>query len=377
MLPLTPTAPLEPAEAPQSGETAAATDGTADVGSQKWMERIEKRLVEAEKAKERLGRMEERVQQLEEEVRRLRERVEEGEWANGRLELKMTEREEEAREEWKEAIAATGKGLSDELKEIKKGREAPEANLAPPKENNHGGGERRRSQGGGRGPGERRRERGIILTDSNGREATADSIRNHLPREEKDEYEIEVCVAYTLEEAFYRVARGDVDVREATVVIDNITNDVRGTQQKPAATPEDTVFRVDKLRRKLLEAGAKAVVVAEIKPMQWVDVRPHNRRLHYYLLSQGRDGHGISTQIRMNFLRNDGFHVRREFDYVIDGTYACAILGVPVPYPTPTTDFEPEFVRRQRHTEWPLINDAYAQSVRTYEGQNRIRGWKW
>ena len=177
-------------------------------------------------------------------------------------------------------------------------------------------------------------------------------------------------VAYTLEEAYHRVARGEVDVRGATVVMDNLTNDVRGTRQRKSATPEETVFRVEKLRMKLLEAGANAVVIAEIKPMQQVDVRPHNRKLHYYLRSLDGNNYGVCTQIRMNHLRNDGFHVRNEFDSVIDKTYACAIQGIPVPCPTPTTDFEPDFVRRQRYAEFPLIHDTYAQSVRTYEGQN-------
>ena len=121
---------------------------------------------------------------------------------------------------------------------------------------------------------------------------------------------------------------------------------------------------------KLLEAGANAVVIAEIKPMQQVDVRPHNRKLHYYLRSLDGNNYGVCTQIRMNHLRNDGFHVRREFDSVIDKTYACAILGIPVPCPTPTIDFEPEFVRRQRYAEFPSIHDTYAQSVRTSRGQN-------
>ena len=196
-----------------------------------------------------------------------------------------------------------------------------------------------------------------------------------MPEGERDGYEINVCTAYTLDEAYHRVNRGEVDVRGATVVVDNVTNDVRGTRQRPATTPEETVIKVDRLRKGLLAAGAEAVVVAEIKPMQQVDVRPHNKGLHYYLRAQGRSGYGVQTQIRMNCLRHDGFHVGSQFDSVIDKTYACALLGVPVPCPTPVNDFEPDHIRRRRELEWPTLGGASSQMVRTNEGQTRIHGW--
>ena len=216
----------------------------------------------------------------------------------------------------------------------------------------------------------------MILTDSNGREATAVSITNHIPRERKGEFDIDVRVAYTQEEAYYRVAKGEVDVRGALVVVDNLTNDVRGTRQRAPATPDETLFRLDRLRQKLHEAGAKAVVVVEVKPMQMIDVRPHNRKLNTYLNSV-EGGYGISTQIRMNYLKNDGFHIRKEFDSVVDRTYACAILGTPVPCPTPVADFEPDSVRMQRYADWPQIRGTYAQSVRPIEGHNVNHGWRW
>ena len=196
-----------------------------------------------------------------------------------------------------------------------------------------------------------------------------------MPREERSKNEVDIRIAYTLEEATHRVTRGEVDVRGATVVVDNLTNDARGTRQRPAATPEEMVKRVDRLRRELLEAGAERVVIAEVKPMQQVDVRPHNRMLHHYLCAQGRGGYGVSTQIRMSWLRHDGFHIGKEFDSVVDKTYACALMGIPVPCPTPVADFEPFFVRRRREAEWPTVGRAYAQMVRATEGQNLIHGW--
>ena len=358
-----------------------ATDRVEENDSQRRLNEVIQRLVEAEKTIDRFQEMEQKIQRLEEEGRRredevrvLRERVEEMAWADSKLEEKIVKR----REECETATAATEKKLSDELRGIRDGRGAPEANLAPPKNSDNGGGERRRGQGGGGGLGERRKRKTVILTDSNGREATEDSVKRHIPREERAGHEIDICVAYTQEEAFCRVARGEVDVRGATVIIDNITNDVRGTHQRAGTTPAETVIRVDLLRKKLREMGAEAVVVAEVKPMQVVDVRPHNKYLHEYLRAQGGSGYGVETQIRMEYLRPDGFHIRNEFDTVIDKTYACALLGVPVASPTPTENFEPYFVRRRRDAEWPRIVDgAYAQSRGSNEGHARIHGWGW
>ena len=36
-------------------------------------------------------------------------------------------------------------------------------------------------------------------------------------------------------------------------------------------------------------------------------------------------------------------------------TYACALLGIPVPCPTPFDQFVPENVRRSWEREWPEI----------------------
>ena len=97
-----------------------------------------------------------------------------------------------------------------------------------------------------------------------------------------------------------------------------------------------------------------------------------------HLLAQGGSGYGISTQIRMEYLRPDGFHIKNKFDTVIDKNYACALLGVPVASPTPIENFEPDFVRRRRDVEWPRISGgAYAQSRGFNEGHAGIHGWGW
>ena len=107
-----------------------------------------------------------------------------------------------------------------------------------------------------------------------------------------------------------------------------------------------------------MAAGAAAVVVCQLKPMQTIDVTPHNELLDHYLRrekQQGRDGFGCRTQIRLDFLRGDGHHIRPEFGSVLDRTYACALLGINVPFPTPLTEFAPSHVRQQWEAEWPRL----------------------
>ena len=144
-----------------------------------------------------------------------------------------------------------------------------------------------------------------MITDSNGKGATEDSIKNHMTREEREKYEIEVAVAFTLEEALQRVDRGAINVRDSIVIVDNLTNDIRGTRLRPSVTPQQLVRGVDRLRGILRMAGAKAVVVCQIKPMQVCNVTPYNELLSSYLGAQ-RWGFGCRTQVRLCFLKSDG-----------------------------------------------------------------------
>ena len=205
-----------------------------------------------------------------------------------------------------------------------------------------------------------------MITDSNGRGATSDSVKNHMTREEKGKYVIEVAVAYTLDEAIQRVERGAIDVREAVVVVDNLTNDIRGTRLRPSLNPRELVNGVDKLRGVLKNAGATAAVICEVKPMQLGDVTPYNRHLADYLSAQ-KWGFGCRTQIRLNYLKPDGFHVRPQFDSVIDRTYACAIRGIYVNDPTPAEGFVPDYMRRRWQAEWPRLGGR--------SGQTANHGW--
>ena len=162
-----------------------------------------------------------------------------------------------------------------------------------------------------------------------------------------------MVVSYTIEDTLRRVNRGEINVRGANIVIDNLTNDVRGCRARPAVSPQELVRRLDKLHQKLQAAGSAAIVTCQVKPMQVVDVTPHNELLSNFL--RERNAFGCRTQIRLPFLKDDGFHVRPQYDSTIDMTYACALRGVEVPCPTPLGDFVPDHMRRRWEKEWPRV----------------------
>merc|ERR1711962_1177057 len=119
------------------------------------------------------------------------------------------------------------------------------------------------------------------------------------------------------------------------------------------ATPEELVYRLSRLRRGVLAAGAVAVVTCAIKPMQIVDVTPYNALVDEHLRSQP-GGYGCCTQIRLEHLKHDGFHVKPQFDSVIDRGYACAILGIYVPNPTGWGDFVPDSIKRRKSWDFSI-----------------------
>ena len=167
-----------------------------------------------------------------------------------------------------------------------------------------------------------------------------------------------------------------MDVRGAVVVVDNLTNDIRGTRQRPAAALDELVSRTDRLRRIILEAGAATVILCQVKPMQHIDVTPHNASLHSYLRANG--SYGVPTQIRLGSLKDDGYHVRDRYVSVIYKTYACAIMGIHVPCPTPWDEFVPDQIRRQRDREYPeLPRRGNVWDGLSSEGQHRVHGWSW
>ena len=354
-------------------ERQTTDDGRATSVLQTAIKEMEKKAQEVEErrkeAEERVAKLEEEGKVMREAIRQLTDRREEMEWAMKKMEEKLEE-EKEAR---KEEMAKMEKRLEKKMKEKNNGGEE---RVGEEERRNENGGGGRINEGDGRQ--ERARKKCVIISDSNGREATQDSIRRHIPAEQRDDFEIANVVAYTLQEASDRVGRGQVDVRGAKVIIDNLTNDVRGSRLNAAVTPEELVRRVDRLRRGLMAAGAASVVTCQIKPMQVVDVTPHSDLLHEYLRAQP-GGHGCRTQIRLEFLKHDGFHVKPQFDSVIDKGYACAILGEFVPNPTPRENFLPDSLRRRREAEWPrLPGNASRDRWGRGEGMTaNVHGWQW
>ena len=288
---------------------------------------------------------------------------------------------EKEKEEWKKEVAKENeerkkeveKEKEDRRKEMEKEKNERETTIEGRRSHGERNGEQHSQHGGGE------RKQSIVLTDSNGRGSTPDSVMNHIPLEERGKHDVKLHVAYTAGEAFRRVGDGEIDVRNATVIIDNLTNDVRGTRLRPAASPQELVQRVHSLRERLRAAGATATVVCEVKPMEVVDVTPHNKALNDYLYNLGRSGHGCMTQVRRSYLQRDGYHLRPQYDAVLDRTYAYAIRGVPVPSPTPTGDFVPEFSRRRRDRDWPALSGGdYGWSQR--EGGETpviVHGFSW
>ena len=114
------------------------------------------------------------------------------------------------------------------------------------------------------------------------------------------------------------------------------------------------------LREKLRVAGAAAVIVCEIKPMEITDVSPYNLALNEFLQSWGDDefSYGCRTQMRLDYLKRDGYHIQPQFQTVLDRTYACALMGIHVPCPTPFEEFTPYHVRRRWELDWPRLGEG-------------------
>lgn len=367
-----PTPPAIKKVTPNSASAASKTRG----GKSPALPQREVEESEGDGWKERLAAIERNFKEMREEKEKmqaeidgLRDKLEEEVWAKSRLEDKVSDLTERLKEVEKRPEGGGGGGggggpepdtnrdillREERRKEIKEVEDRLEVRIT--RVEGRGGG------GGGEPVEENQRgnskQRCIVFTDSNGREATHDSILNHVPREKRGKMEIEVVVAYTLDEAYRRIERGEFRIEGAVVLVDNLTNDVRGTRNRPSVTPQQLLRLVDGVRRKVMAAGAAAVVVCQLKPMQTTDVTPYNEHLGDYLRREkerGRDGYGCRTQIRMDSLKGDGYHVKPEFGSVLDRTYACAFLGIDVPCPTPWGDFAPSHVRSRWESEWPRL----------------------
>ena len=334
---------------------------------------------ESETVSKRLAEMEGRISRLEAEnlkmrgeLGELRDRVEEEEWARGNMERKVEEHEKMEKE-----VTALRKEVAKEKSEREKREREMEMRISEKLKGSQGVARKEVVNERNKRSHPIQKKRCIVFTDSNGKMITEEMIKIHIPRTEREAYDILPVVAPTVETAYHMVAKGEVDVRGAVVVVDNLTNDVRGNPNRPSATPQELIRRVDRLRERVRMASAVAVVVCEVKPMQVTDVRPHNTLLDSYLRSKGRTGYGCSTQIQMNTLKPDGYHINPSEFSVLAKTYACAIQGLPVPCPTPVDDFIPLMERRRYEVEWPRVDNRDGPQGRVSQGQNLNHGWLW
>ena len=280
---------------------------------------------------------EEEMRRVREELAGLRERLAEEEQERKNLERKLEEvtqresqssvRQEATGGEWKEEIKQAEERIMGKIEEEKK----------------------------------KKRKKCIIITDSNGRNAvTPGSIKYHMPEEDRDAFDISIVIAYRIGEAADLVENGDLGISGAVVVVDCLSNDARPMKKAPKLSPDRHAQELDKLRKKLWQKGAAKVVLCSVKPTQRADLTEYVERIHRYLKSvEGVDGgHGCHSQVRLEHLRADGLHIQPRFYYVLQQTYACALLAVNVPDPTPLEGFTPDNVRQAYRREWPLFGRA-------------------
>ena len=127
---------------------------------------------------------------------------------------------------------------------------------------------------------------------------------------------------------------------------------------------------------KLLDSldTAAAAVVLQTKPIRHLNVTPFNDMIHKLCVSRQRV-FGCHTQIRMRDLARDGYHVAPYCMDVIDKTYACAILGKPVPCPTPDEDFSHHEQTVEYRKNFPRLGGADKRGQDS--DRNAIHGWRW
>ena len=133
-------------------------------------------------------------------------------------------------------------------------------------------------------------------------------------------------------------------------------------------TPEEGGDRVGRVVATIKEKGARGVAVCEVKPMSLLDVTPFSDLLRRRCL-ESKIG-WCQTQLEIANLKEDGFHILPPFLRVLDASYACAVMGVPVPHPTPA-------YRKWRHHklqgEWPQLERGRMNVWRRREEERGMR----
>ena len=117
--------------------------------------------------------------------------------------------------------------------------------------------------------------------------------------------------------------------------------------------PDEVAWRYERVVWLLKQKGAVEVVCCEVKSMRLMDVTPYSNALHSLCLRLGIPG--CATQIGVSHLGRDGFHILPSCLTILDRTYACAIMGVPVPCPPPAED---RYRDPGLRGEWPTLGAA-------------------
>jgi hypothetical protein len=174
----------------------------------------------------------------------------------------------------------------------------------------------------------------LILTDSNGAGVTEDTVKRHMPKEMWQKCRIRVVTTYILFEAFDRIRDGKIEVEGARVVLDVTTNNIRDTRGQAQMTPQELIDRVGKVVTIMKEKGARGMTVCEVKPMNLMDMTPYSKSLYHSC--RNKKISWCQTQSGVRNLRDDGYHMLPASFRVLNVTYAYAVMGKPVPNPTPT-----------------------------------------
>ena len=173
------------AAAAAASNVSSAKEGKSDDGgAADNVASLESKLLSLD---ERVRKLEKQKEEKELEIHDLRDRLEEEEFARRRVEEKLREKLEEERKKHEDEIGKINEAMEKQKREIEQ--------LAA-----RGGRPTARVEEEEEGPAS---YRGIILTDSNGRGATEDTVKNHIPREDRNKYKIEVKEAFTTGDALF------------------------------------------------------------------------------------------------------------------------------------------------------------------------------
>jgi hypothetical protein len=194
-------------------------------------------------------------------------------------------------------------------------------------------------------------------------------VKRQMPREKRKKPKIRVYTTYTLFEAFEKIWDGKIKVEGARIIIDVMTNDVRGTRGQPRVTPEEVAIRVGRVVTTVKEKGARGVAVCEVKPMSLLDVIPFSDLLRRRCVANKIGW--CQTQLGIVNLKDDGYHILPSFLQVLDATYAYAVMELPVPHPTPNYK---KWRHKNPERDWPQLQENQRMNFwRRREQERRTR----